>query len=300
MSDIEKVEGKMNRRILIIDDDANIRNLYSDFLSNSLSCRQDTPLTAFEVIPADHGQAGVEIFKKALENNRPFCIAFIDIRMRPGWDGLKTARAIRDFDDRIFIVIITGHHDHSIERIQDVLEHDVFYLNKPASKDEICQMARSLCLRWNRDYSEEKIKTPPEIEREHKPIDKTGPGIIRISGISDAAIELLHNETLVIRGFPFKIGRIAMADSRNRHADRQLLIEDTEPYNVSKNHLLINFYEDHYYILDNGSRLGTIVNGNFIGKKTSNYKAVLNSGDNTLIVGSESSPYRFRITVTKN
>ena len=46
----------MNRRILIIDDDANIRNLYSDFLSNSLSCRQDTSLTAFEVITADHGQ----------------------------------------------------------------------------------------------------------------------------------------------------------------------------------------------------------------------------------------------------
>ena len=78
-----------------------------------------------------------------------------------------------------------------------------------------------------------------------------------------------------------------------------MFIEDKIPYNVSKNHLSINYYQNQFYILDCGSNLGTIVNGNLIGEKKSKYKSLLNKGENILIIGSETSPYQFKITLEK-
>jgi len=120
----------MNRRVLVIDDDLNLLNLYELILSpdgeNVSSNETD-------------GQAGYELVKQSIINNEPFAVAFIDMRMLPGWDGLKTAKAIREIDDRIYIVIVTGYMDGSIDQLQDVLKHDVFYLHKPSDGEKFMQ-----------------------------------------------------------------------------------------------------------------------------------------------------------------
>jgi len=294
----------MNRRVLVIDDDLNLLNLYQEILSSNEGTgfpmesvdSKTNNFGSFEVTTASHGQAGYELVKQSMESNKPFAVAFIDMRMLPGLDGLKTSKAIREIDDRIFIVIITGYRDHSIDQIQDVLVHDVFYLSKPSYKDEIYQMARSLCIRWDRDFelinaiSRDFIKTPTAIE-------DISTGFVRISGITDKAKEILNKKEHIIKIFPFKIGRKSSKYCDKMFLDSVFFIEDVIPYNVSRNHLLINYYENQYYILDCGSSLGTIVNGEQIGEETSKFKSILNKGENILIIGSEKSPHQFKITL---
>jgi len=295
----------MNRRILVIDDDINLLNLYQDILSPDVGADFSTESVdsknnnsgSFEVTTASHGQAGYELVKLSIERNKPFTVAFIDMHMLPGWDGLKTAKAIRDIDSRIFIVIITGYRDHSINQIQEVLEYDVYYLSKPSYKDEIYQMARSLCIRWDRDLELINATISKGFIKTSTPIEDISSRVVRISGITDKSKEILNKKEYIIKIFPFKIGRKSSEYCDKMLLDGGIFIEDVIPYNISRNHLLVNCYENQYYILDCGSSLGTIVNGNLIGEKNSNYKYVLNKGENILIIGSETSPYQFKITL---
>ena len=60
----------------------------------------------FEIDSAYQGQEGVLLVKKALEEGRPYALAFVDVRMPPGWDGVETARKIWEIDPDIQIVHI--------------------------------------------------------------------------------------------------------------------------------------------------------------------------------------------------
>ena len=46
--------------------------------------------TSFELDSAYQGQEGFEMVKRALAEHRPFALAFVDVRMPPGWDGIET------------------------------------------------------------------------------------------------------------------------------------------------------------------------------------------------------------------
>lgn len=122
-------------------------------------------------------------------------------------------------------------------------------------------------------------------------------GIARVIGLTKEAMDILKGKELIIKKFPFKIGRNSSHISDAIFVNNDLYIDDVIPYNVSKNHLSINFHNDQFYVLDRGSSLGTIVNGKQIGGRISNYKVNLNSGENTLIIGSETSPYQFKIII---
>ena len=120
---------------------------------------------------------------------------------------------------------------------------------------------------------------------------------IQIIGLKKEAAEILEGKELLIKKFPFKIGRNSSHISDAIFVNNDLFIDDVVPYNVSKNHMSINVQNNQFYVLDRGSSLGTIVNGKQIGGQVSNYKANLNPGENIVIIGSEASPYQFKITI---
>ncbi len=143
----------MNKRVLVIDDDKSILRIYELLLAPDgvESETNEIENNNFDVTTATHGEEGIEFSKKAFDNNLPYAAAFIDMRMRPGWDGLKTAKHLRKIDDRIYLVIVTGYMDKSIDEINETLSHDIFFMHKPFSSEEIYQMARNLCNSWARD-----------------------------------------------------------------------------------------------------------------------------------------------------
>ena len=163
-----------NRRVLVIDDDPAILKLYQEILtksapipSNNYFNMVEAPQTEaeenqseeyFGVSVASSGQEGIELACAAHDKGSPFPIAFIDMRMPPGIDGLETARNLRKLSPWIYIIIVTAYSDRTIDEIQQALEHDVIFLQKPFVHDVIFQLARTLCRSWNRDRALERAE----------------------------------------------------------------------------------------------------------------------------------------------
>ncbi len=182
-----------NLRILAIDDDSNILDFYRSVLADvggidnkfeellleaaALSKEEiGTPVAKqhFELVEANQGELGVQLASEALERGEPFACAFVDMRMPPGIDGHETARRLRELDEHIFIIIITAYSDTEIEKLQEVVRHDLLYASKPVSPDQLHQLAFNACVSWERTHAlrqlqealEEKVRArTAEIER---------------------------------------------------------------------------------------------------------------------------------------
>src|SRR2546423_8156397 len=115
-------------RILIIDDMPAIHEDFRKILTpNSVTNSQVDTLAAaifgqasptppsirFELESAAQGQTGLALVQDALAESRPFSVAFVDMRMPPGWDGLETIRRLWAVDPHLQIVICTAYSDHS-------------------------------------------------------------------------------------------------------------------------------------------------------------------------------------------
>jgi signal transduction histidine kinase len=77
-------------------------------------------------------------------------MAFVDVRMPPGWDGMETIRHIWQVDPEILIVICTAYSDRSWEdMVAELGRTDRFLvLKKPFDTIEVRQLALALTERW--------------------------------------------------------------------------------------------------------------------------------------------------------
>lgn len=108
----------MQKRVLIIDDIQSVRNALRGYLCPPASATdllaqliQKGSLPAkptLHVDEASQGLEGVEMARAALEAGTPYDIAFIDMLMPPGIDGMETIRLIRQFDMDLHIVVCTA------------------------------------------------------------------------------------------------------------------------------------------------------------------------------------------------
>ncbi|MEW6218699.1 MAG: response regulator [Thermodesulfobacteriota bacterium] len=160
-------------RILIIDDDRDVWQAFRDVLSpeeteeGTASRRMDSLLgrrppavgqaPAFELVFADQGEDGYQKVVEARQEDRPYAVAFVDVRMPPGWDGVKTATAIRATDPAIELVIVTAYADRSREEMVAAIgaPERLLFLRKPFDADELLQMALSLSSKWRLARQEE-------------------------------------------------------------------------------------------------------------------------------------------------
>ena len=151
-------------RILVIDDNAAIHEDFRKILTPesgaagqigsaaaALFGRQAPRVTApeFEVDCAFRGQEGLEKVRAAADEGRPYSMAYVDVRMPNGWDGIETiSRIWQEFGD-LQIVICTAFSDYSWEEIQDRLgQSDRFLiLKKPFDNLEVRQLTFALAER---------------------------------------------------------------------------------------------------------------------------------------------------------
>lgn len=152
-------------RLLIIDDNPaihdDIRKILQpntpnfdalDALESELFGREvDTPKgPEFEIDSAYQGKEGYEKIVDAIQGNRPYSLAFVDMRMPPGWDGIETITRIWRDDPFIQVVICTAYSDHSWSDIVERLgQNDRFLiLKKPFDSIEIVQTVHALTHKW--------------------------------------------------------------------------------------------------------------------------------------------------------
>jgi len=122
-----------------------IQDLLSDLVGEEEPDGQEEALAdEFTLSLAGQGQTAVDMARVALEEGRRFPIAFIDMRMPPGMNGLETAKALRALDKCIFIVIVTAYSDVDQKQIREELGYGMLYLSKPFHTREIVSIARIL------------------------------------------------------------------------------------------------------------------------------------------------------------
>jgi signal transduction histidine kinase/DNA-binding NarL/FixJ family response regulator len=158
-------ETLKNDRILIIDDNPSIhedirkilgRHEAQDqaFSANKTLLFDDTATESeqisFEIDSAYQGQEGLEKVQAASQAGRPYALAFVDVRMPPGWDGIETISHIWEKCPDLQAVICTAYSDYSWpEMIREIGKSDnLVILKKPFDNIEVMQLAHALTEKW--------------------------------------------------------------------------------------------------------------------------------------------------------
>ena len=157
-------EKYANRRVLIVDDQKEIHDDFAEMLKPHLEGTWANPLAAsfvtedepavapeFDLLHASSGEEAYDIIRVGKERGSPIAVAYIDIRMPPGVDGVETVRRVRAVDGDIEMVIMTAYSDRSLGEIIENVEplHKVLYIRKPFAREEILQITLSLVGKWN-------------------------------------------------------------------------------------------------------------------------------------------------------
>ena len=101
-----------------------------------------------------------------------------------------------------------------------------------------------------------------------------------------------------VEALPFRIGRRPEPGESGPDVSIQLEVEDTEPYQMSRDHCAIVRLNDGVGLKDSGSHWGTLVNGVRIGGAGNRERVSrLRKGYNTVIAGSGKSRFHFAIVV---
>jgi signal transduction histidine kinase len=156
-----------NRRILLVDDNLSIHDDFRRILvpRNSTVGLDDAAAALFgaeaepvavasDVFELDYAQQGQEACEKAalaVAAGRRYALAFVDMRMPPGWDGLTTIGKLWEIDSELQIVICTAYSDRSWSEIQAALtaRDRWLVLKKPFDKVEVLQLAQALTDKWH-------------------------------------------------------------------------------------------------------------------------------------------------------
>lgn len=155
-----------NRRLLVIDDNDAIHEDFRKILAPP--SQEDLLLTdvasllfgapvsgmaaaeTFEIDSARQGQEGLDRVREACRQGRPYAMAFVDVRMPPGWDGVETVRHLWNVDPDLQVVFCTAHSDRSWEDTVQILglTDRFLILKKPFDNVEVRQMAVALTEKW--------------------------------------------------------------------------------------------------------------------------------------------------------
>lgn len=155
-----------NRRILIIDDNPSIHEDFRKILSppdaKLAEGLDDDEVQlfgesagisrswCFQIDSAFQGEEGLEKVRAAAASNLPYAVAFVDVRMPPGWDGIETiSRIWKEFPD-LQMVVCTAYSDYSWDEIAKTIGNtdQMLVLKKPFDNVEVLQMAHALARKW--------------------------------------------------------------------------------------------------------------------------------------------------------
>jgi diguanylate cyclase (GGDEF)-like protein/PAS domain S-box-containing protein len=152
-----------NLRILLVDDMPSIHEDFRKILAPPVvttdldadetllfGAPTETASVCFEM---DSAYQGVEALAKVRASQLaglPYAMAFIDMRMPPGWDGVETVEHLWLEDPRLQIVFCTAFSDYSWAQVLTRLDvrDRLLILKKPFDAIEVYQFANALTAKW--------------------------------------------------------------------------------------------------------------------------------------------------------
>ncbi len=233
-------EQKIAPRLIVIDDNPSIHDdflkvlggggnqtAHDEFLAAEAALFGE-PVTVnvrptFIIDSALQGREGVDKVRQALEEGRPYSMAFVDMRMPPGWDGLETIQHLWAVDPSVQVVICSAHADYDWTEVVQRLGHSdqLLVLRKPFEPIEVLQCANSLTRKWN---NERQIRA--QVASLEKDVS------VRTQGLEAATRQLRHLTTHdSLTGLPNRVlldDRIAQAmtyANREQHSFAVMLFD---------------------------------------------------------------------------
>ena len=157
--------NNQNLRVLVIDDNTSIHEDFRKILQAKAgeegfdqaraalfgNLPPSREIERFELDCADQGQAALTLVQLARNEGRPYAVAFVDMRMPPGWDGLETVEHLWEADAELQVVICTAFSDHPWNVIEERVGRTdkLLILQKPFNGIEVLQLATALCRKWD-------------------------------------------------------------------------------------------------------------------------------------------------------
>lgn len=153
-------------RILVVDDNPAIHEDFRKILAPSATgereladleaalfgeAGEEKKTAQFALDFASQGEEALGMVRRALQEGRPYALAFVDMRMPPGWDGIETLSNIWKADLNIQTVICTAYSDYSWSDVRRTLGHSdrLLILKKPFDSIEVLQLADMLTHKWS-------------------------------------------------------------------------------------------------------------------------------------------------------
>ena len=163
-----KGDAIANQRILVIDDNRAIHDDFRKILTRADDGEADLAAAelaifgesaaadvrpTFDVDSALQGEQGVECVRAALAAGHPYAVAFVDMRMPPGWDGLETIETLWAVDPDVQVVICSAHSDYDWTEVVARLGHadKLLIIKKPFEPIEVLQCACALTRKWDNE-----------------------------------------------------------------------------------------------------------------------------------------------------
>ena len=156
---------EFNNRILLVDDNPAIHEDFRKILIGPSakaaaleaveSILFDAPAsvatTQFALDSAHQGREALDKVTAALGAGRPYALAFVDVRMPPGWDGVETIARLWEVDPALQVVVCTAYSDYSWEKMTAKLgvNENLVILKKPFDNIEVVQLAHALTKKWH-------------------------------------------------------------------------------------------------------------------------------------------------------
>ena len=151
-------------RILVVDDNRSIhgdfQKIFADDRTANKARAAEEALFSEGIVThqtdrvdldsAYQGKDGFEMVQRAMAESRPYAMAFVDVRMPPGWDGIETIARIWEVDPEIQIVLCTAYSDYSWDEMREKLGRSdrLVILKKPFDNIEALQLVAALTEKW--------------------------------------------------------------------------------------------------------------------------------------------------------
>jgi CRP/FNR family cyclic AMP-dependent transcriptional regulator len=135
----------------------------------------------------------------------------------------------------------------------------------------------------------------------------------RKAGDTHTAVSPVHNTHLAAKSewlqqqlqtplglveLPFVVGRCPVTGEGSPLWQPDLLLDDTAPFRLSRNHFVVEMRDGGHQVRDLCSTLGTVVNGQPIGNHFGTDHSALRLGENEVIAGGADSPFVFSVLIT--